>query len=586
MALTAGTQVRMIVPAGAIQRARGTTNQILLAIAFIPCLVARLAADDFDALARQLVTEFTRKIEPLEIEVNSREWEANINGTAEAYRLKEQAENRLDTSLADREWFQRIKDCQDAPPNDPLLARQVHLLYLQTLPRQLDEKLLKELSARANGLELRFKTFRARVGNEQLTRSQVGRLLRDSTDSARRRAVWEASKAVGADVAPELLGLVRLRNEAARQLDFSDYYVMQLALNEQTQADVLRLFDQLDELTRERFVAAKRQIDDGLALRLGLAVGELRPWHYQDPFFEDAPTIGAAPIDDVYAHVDVLDLCRRFYTGIGLPIDEVLARSDLYEKAGKNPSASCTDIDRAGDVRVLANVVPNEEWMGTMLHELGHAVYSSQYIPAELPYLLRRRSHILTTEGLAMMFERLAKSADWLEQMGVEVDDPEAFRVAISTARRNTLLVFSRFCQVMVRFECELYRDPDQDLNKLWWDLVEKYQGLTRPDSPNGLQRYDRPDYASKLHIVTVPAYFHNYLLGELFASQLHRAIARDALAGAEPRSACYVNRHEVGRFLRRRLFEPGQRWAWNDLTKFATGEELGVQAFAEDLAK
>ena len=74
-------------------------------------------------------------------------------------------------------------------------------------------------------------------------------------------------------------------------------------------------------------------------------------------------------------------VCREFYAGIGLPIDEVLRRSDLYERPGKSPHAFCTDIDRAGDVRVLANIVPNEYWMSTMLHELGHAVYSSRFIP-------------------------------------------------------------------------------------------------------------------------------------------------------------------------------------------------------------
>ena len=57
-------------------------------------------------------------------------------------------------------------------------------------------------------------------------------------------------------------------------------------------------------------------------------------------------------------------------------------RSDLYEKPGKSPHAFCTDIDREGDVRVLANIVPNEYWMGTMLHELGHSVYSQQEHPA------------------------------------------------------------------------------------------------------------------------------------------------------------------------------------------------------------
>ena len=97
----------------------------------------------------------------------------------------------------------------------------------------------------------------------------------------------------------------------------------------------------------------------------------------------------------------------------------MLGRSDLYEKPGKSPHAFSTDIDREGDVRVLANVVPGHEWLETMLHELGHAAYSKN-IPRSVPYVLRIESHALTTEGVAMMFERLAGDPRWLRAMGVE----------------------------------------------------------------------------------------------------------------------------------------------------------------------
>ena len=40
---------------------------------------------------------------------------------------------------------------------------------------------------------------------------------------------------------------------------------MQLSLNEQSQDHVLKLFDELDELTREPFLAAKPEIDARLA---------------------------------------------------------------------------------------------------------------------------------------------------------------------------------------------------------------------------------------------------------------------------------------------------------------------------------
>jgi peptidyl-dipeptidase A len=134
--------------------------------------------------------------------------------------------------------------------------------------------------------------------------------------------------------------------------------------------------------------------------------------------------------------------------------------------------------------------------------------------------------------------------------------------------------------QVIFRFERELYRDPEQDLNRLWWVLVEEYQGLTRPENR------DEPDYASQLHIATAPAYFHNYLLGELFACQLHEAICRDVLDRSDPRTACYVGRREVGEYLRERVFAPGRRLSWNQVTKFATGAELNAQAFARDIAE
>ncbi|MFO0927945.1 MAG: hypothetical protein U0736_13035 [Gemmataceae bacterium] len=62
-----------------------------------------------------------------------------------------------------------------------------------------------------------------------------------------------------------------------------------------------------------------------------------------------------------------------------------------------------------------------------------------------------------------------------------------------------------------------MYEDPDQDLNKVWWDLVEKYQQVRRPAGRNA------PDYAGKVHIVVAPVYYHNYMMGELFASQVHR---------------------------------------------------------------
>ena len=179
-----------------------------------------------------------------------------------------------------------------------------------------------------------------------------------------------------------------------------------------------------------------------------------------------------------------------------------------------------------------------------------------------------------------MMFERFSKDADWLLAMGVPVPDPAAFDEAGAEMQRDKLLIFSRWCQVMLRFEKALYENPDQDLNALWWDLVEKYQMLHRPEGRNA------PDYASKIHIVSAPAYYHNYMMGELFAAQVQHAIARDVLDGVDPSKVNYVGKNAVGDFMKAKVFAPGRSLDWNALTRHATGEDLNAKAFAAEIGR
>jgi peptidyl-dipeptidase A len=533
-----------------------------------------------EADARAFIEQHEASIRPLEHEAALTWWNANVTGRDQDFKAKEDAQNRLDAALADAERFARLKKLKASQVSDPLLARQIAVLYLLYLEKQVDPALLRQITAIANSIEKTFNAYRANVSGRTITDSEVRRILKESRSSSERKVVWEGSKGVGPLVAPELKTLVKLRNEAARRLGFATYHVLQLHLGEQSQEQVLKLFDELDELTRAPFRRLKLEVDAKLAEQSRVSTGDLRPWHYHDPFFQEAPAVFAADFDSVYARADILKLCREFYDGIGLPIDDVIARSDLYEKPGKSPHAFCTDIDRKGDVRVLANIVPNEYWMGTMLHELGHAVYSSKNIPPRMPYVLRLEAHILTTEGIAMLFERFSKDADWLSAMGVTVPDPAEFDRSGARMLRAKLLVFSRWCQVMLRFEKALYDDPDQDLDTLWWDLVAKYQMVQRPDGRHA------PDYASKIHIVSTPVYYHNYLMGELFALQVLGAIARDVLHGVDPAKASFVRNKAVGEFLRTRIFDAGRSLDWNALTKHATGETLNAKAFATSIAR
>ncbi|TWU27282.1 M2 family metallopeptidase [Bythopirellula polymerisocia] len=540
-------------------------------------LSAAAAQEDTTVAARDFVRNYETTVVPIEISLNRAWWEANTSGSDEAFANKEALDKQMNELLSSPGNFEKLKSIKAGTITDPQLARQIEVLYLIYLNRQGDLTLLNRMSAKANEIEKKFNQFRATVGKKSFTDSQVRDVLLTSKDSVEREQIWKANKDVGTQVAVDLRELVRMRNEVARKLGFKNYHDMQLTINEQDQAEVLALFDELDDLTRGPYARAKDQIDTALADQYGLLVSDLQPWHYQDPFFQEPPAVYEIDLGGPFSKTDILQVCREFYAGIKLPIEDVLEQSDLYEKPKKSPHAFCTDIDRAGDVRVLANIVPNEYWMSTMLHELGHSVYSSKYIPMTLPYLLRVNSHILTTEGVAMMFERFATDPEWLKAYGVDVDDPATYKAASQRMRRDKLLIFSRWCQVMLRFEMAMYEDPDQDLNQLWWDLVEKYQLVQRPEGR------DAPDFASKIHVVSAPCYYHNYMMGELFACQVHAAICRDLDIPGKPANAFYTREPRVGKFMQEKIFDPGAMLPWNELTKHATGEHLNAKSFAAE---
>jgi peptidyl-dipeptidase A len=262
---------------------------------------------------------------------------------------------------------------------------------------------------------------------------------------------------------------------------------------------------------------------------------------------------------------------------MGLEVRDVLARSDLYERPGKDQHAFCTRIGRRYpyDVRVLANVRPDAYWMDTMLHEFGHAVYDKNIDPS-LPYLLRTVAHISTTEAIALMMGGLSNDPAWISRFaGAARGDLDEEKLA--ERRRADGLVFVRWALVMYRFEKALYEDPgraSEDLNSLWWDLVEEIQLVERPPER------DEPDWAAKIHVAVAPVYYHNYVLGNLTAAQLRRHLEEEVVGGP------FYESELAGRYLQEAVFGPGARDDWRTTVLRATGEELNPRYFVESLVR
>ena len=200
-------------------------------------------------------------------------------------------------------------------------------------------------------------------------------MLADSDDPAERRAAWEAGKQVGAAVADDVLALVELRNRVARERGYRDWFAFALAAGDIDEAWLERMLDEVEAATREPFLAAKAALDARQSARFGVAVDDLYPWHYGDLFFQRYDGEGEADLGPLLEGTDTVEAHRRHLRrhGPGDPPPAGALRPP--PRPGKDQHAFCLDVDRAGDIRVLANLAPGEEWLDVLLHEVGHAVY-------------------------------------------------------------------------------------------------------------------------------------------------------------------------------------------------------------------
>jgi peptidyl-dipeptidase A len=524
-----------------------------------------------------MIRDHVERVEPLARQANLAYWEAATTGRPQEWKKLKDLQLEIREVYSDPDAFARVKTFKESGQvRTPRLVRQVDKLYYAHLQNQIEPELLRRLVELDTAVQETYNSYRPTIEGREVTMSDIYTIMTTESDVAKREAAWRASKEVGNVIIADFLKLVRLRNEAARQLGFDNYHTMTIVTNEQRVEDLDAIFEELDALTRDPFARMKAELDEILAEGYGISTDELLPWHYHDPFFQRTPLVYELDLDRYYAGRDVKTLAETYYAGVGLPVDDILARSDLYDRRGKYPHAFSHDIDRRGDVRILCNLQDTERWMETILHELGHAIYSKYHDPNE-PWLLREPAHSFTTEAVAMLFGRLSRNADWMQEM-LDLSDEETAQIRKVSDKylQFQQILFARWAMVMYSFEKVLYADPDADLNTLWWDLVEKYQFVRRPPGP--------PDagWASKLHFTTAPCYYHNYMLGELLASQLHHHVVSEVLGLESDEGLSYVGDQRVGRYLRSEVLGPGARYSWNEMIARATGERLTPRYFVE----
>jgi len=519
-----------------------------------------------DAGPQEFLDAYGAVSEPLRREHAETYWRFATLGDPDAQERLATIEQTLSDQCAQEGGYEAMQRWLDDEP-DPLVARQLRILLPEFRSAQVDRDLRERIIRLGLEVEELHGVFRPMFEGRRATSNQLdGVLLRESREP-RRKAAWEATRAVGAEVAERVRELARLRNRQAREVGFDDYFALALDDEEMDGARLGALLDDLQARTDEPWARCKASLDAEFAGLRGKRVEDLQPWDYSDRFLQSVPRASEGlSLDPWFRPSTIERFARRYFSGIGQPIDTLWKASDMMPRDRKHPHAFCIGIDNPHDVRVLCNLDSTQRWMETTLHEFGHAIYNAGIDP-ELPWLLREAAHTFVTEAVAMYFGRLARDPRWLTDVaGIPPD-----RAAAAAAQAaEGQLVFLRWALVVVRFEQALYRDPDGDLSAVWWDIVGDLQGLRRPAGWGG------SDWAAKVHVACYPAYYQNYILGELLASQLGASVKADV-------GDVVVGDPGIGAFFNR-LFASGQSRRWDETIEAVCGPlspEPWVKEFA-----
>lgn len=488
-------------------------------------------------------------------------WLLETTGSQDAASLQAALETETRTLLGDKARFLEAKQAKTAMQKASLEQKRMYSVWMNLCtPHCVDSALLRQIAETESKIRYTYANFRPELDGKRLSEDQIRDHLKNELQPNRRKQVWALSKEIGCKLAPNVLALVELRNESARSVGYKHYFDMQLKLQEVDEEWLFKFLDEIATRSDAAYTKLLDKVNQTLSARFHVPPHQLGPWSWSEPFCQEDP-LAVGELDACVEGVDICKWTTNYYDRMGFDVRAILGRSDLYPREGKNQHAFCTHIDRLGDIRTLNNIIPSMRWLETLLHELGHAVYEEGF-DKQLPWLLKEPPHMITTEAMALLMGRQAYRASTLKEFPQAT--PELIKEVEESAKRRQL-IFSRWVLVMTHFEKELYSNPSQDLNALWWDLVERYQKIKAPEGRAG-----KCDWAAKYHVAMAPVYYYSYLLGELFASSLenlcHTETGQDTLALPT-----------VGKLLNERLFFPGNRMSWKELIEHVLKEDFSA---------
>ena len=378
---------------------------------------------------------------------------------------------------------------------------------------------------------------------------QLSEILARSRNYAELTDAWKGWHAVGAGMREDYTQFVELANEGARQLGFKDLGVMWRAgydmspeefdaLAEHLWQQVKPLYDGLHCYARARLARhyGEDKVPAGKPIPAQL-LGNMWAQQWNKIYPDILKPYPQANVETADARLrqqrwDAARMTRSaesFYTSLGFPqLPATFWQRSMLQRPRDREvvcHASAWDMANDSDVRIKACLIPTEEDLFTIYHELGHVYYFLSY--AKQPFLFRDGANDGFHEAIGDTIN-LSVTPAYLAKIGLIQPVAPSHEALINQQMKMALekIAFLPFGRVIDLWRWKVFAGEitPANYNTAWWDLRRQYQGIA-PPVPRTEADFDP---GAKYHIPANTPYTR-YFLSYILQFQFHKALCAAA---------------------------------------------------------
>jgi len=421
--------------------------------------------------------------------------------------------------------------------------------------------------------------------------TELEEIIGNSRDPEELKKAWLGWHQIAKPIRKEYVRFVELSNKGAKEMGFADTGAMWRSKYDMEPdafaAEMERLWQQVKPLYDSLYTYTRRKLTEKYGTQI-VAPDKPIPAHLLGNMWAQQwgniyPLLAPANADRGYdltqilksRNTDVQQMVRygeSFFTSLGFdPLPKTFWERSLFSKPPDRDvvcHASAWDIDFEKDVRLKMCVQINEEDFSVVHHELGHNYYQMAYAPQA--FLFRDSANDAFHEAIGDTIA-LSVTPPYLKQLGLidKVPDQSA-DIGFLLNRALDKVAFLPFGYLVDQWRWKVFSGEIKpgDYNKAWWDLREKYQGVSAP-APRTEEDFDP---GAKYHVPANTPYAR-YFLAAILQFQFHRALCREAdFTGPLYQCSIYGNK-KAGEKLKAML-AMGASEPWPAALKAMTGED------------